>query len=98
MAKDQVQWDLLPDECAQLRERLYAKIGNVKLIEAIQRTLSIQAQAESSWWETLKTRLEISEEDATHLIADHELGKVWVSGKVKEFDGKRPGVFENPCL
>lgn len=97
MAKKQVQWDLLPEERAQLRERTHAKIGNIKLIEALQRTLGLQAEAEGAWWEALRVRLGLSGKDAGSLIADHELGKVWIKGKVKKLDNKPPLATDNPC-
>lgn len=86
MGKKQLQWNLTPDECAQLRERFFARIGNEQLIDALARSLGARIRAEAAWWEALILRLGLSEEDAKGLVAHWEIGKVWVKGKVKELD------------
>jgi len=99
MKKKQLQWDLLPDECVQLRERMYAKVGNTKLIEALQRTLAYQVEAEETWWESLRLRLGITREEFKGLIADFRLQKVWIKGGVEELDKITHGaIVDNPCL
>ncbi len=97
--KKQVQWDLLPDEREQLRQKTLAKIGNIKLIEAVQRTLGQQAVAEAAWWEAVRLRIGVPKKDAGGLCADHTIGKVWIKGEVKSLDkDDKTELFDNPCL
>ena len=84
--KEQVQWDLLPEEKSELRRRICVKNGNTKLIEALQRALGEQAFEEAAWWESLRLRLGLPVGSIQNLVANHELGKVWVKGKVGKLD------------
>ena len=92
------QWDLTEDEKAQLRERFNARIGRIKLLEALQRLYGCEVDAEIAWWEVVRLRCKIPKGEADRLVADHRVGKVWVLGEVEKLDNLSSVVMDNPSL
>ena len=90
------QWDLTELEIVELTVRQEQKIGRVRLLEALQWQLGIEAKADSAWWEELVLRNKIPKQFRYRLVADEKLGKVWVKGEVEELDEKMIPQRDNP--
>ena len=96
---EKYQWDLTEDETTQLGERWKARMGRVKLLEALERLFGSEIEGEAAWWEAVSLRLGIPSKYASVLAADHRLGKIWVRGKVKKFDKKESkDRIDNPIV
>ena len=90
------QWDLTETENAELVIRGEHRIGRVRLLEALQRQLGIEAKTENAWWEALTLRLKIPVKYHHRLIADEQVGKVWIKGEVKELDNQAQVQQDSP--
>jgi len=90
------QWDLTEIEIAELTIRRENQMGRVRLLEALQRQLGMEAKAEIDWWEKIVLRLKIPAEYRYRLIADERAGKAWVKGEVKELDNQPLASQDNP--
>ena len=91
---EQFQWELTEDEQAQLKDRWIRRIGQNRILEALQRLEGYQAQQETAWWEGVILRLGIPLKNRGNLRADHVTGKVWVGGKVSSLDNRPNQVID----
>ena len=80
------QWNLTDDEIAELKDRTFKRRGNYRMLEELQRLLGYEIERELAWWEGVRLRLNIPQDERHNLMANYELGKVWIKGQVPSLD------------
>ena len=90
------QWDLTDTEIGELIRRGEQKMGRTILLAELQRQYGLEAKAESAWWESFILRNEIPAPGRYDLVANAEVGKVWVKGAVKKLDNSLLSQHDNP--
>lgn len=83
------EWDLTADETAQLRQSFLRRMGRNQILIQLQEIEGFQLEQDRAWWNAVRKRHEIPEEYKYKLLADHELGKVWVKPAEGDFRAGR---------
>jgi len=86
---EKLQWDLTEEQAKQLCKLQSRQGGLSEMLRALAQLEEELAERELAWWEDVRLANKIPKELMHNLIADFELRKVWVKGKVSELDNSK---------